>query len=338
MLLFRHTASSIAAISLVLGVAAAGRAFAQNAAAETLFSDGERLLREGKTAAACDAFEASNRIEPRAGTLINLGLCREQNGQLASAWSAYKDAIARVKDPNKKKIAEDRVAAIEPRLSYLTITVADDSRLDGLVVTRNGRPVDSALWNRAFPVDGGSYALGGTAPGHVDWSSTIEVPKEAGKISVEVPRLNDAPKLVAPASTVPAPVTPQPALVDERPEAPGMFTGKRKLAVGVAAVGVVALAGGVVLGLQARGMRDDAFALCPDPATPCPDGDRANDLISSGRSRALLANVSYGVGGAALIGAGVLWFLGAPVTPERRIAVIPHAGAASAGLDLRVRF
>ena len=134
-------ASWIAATSLVvvaLLTFGTRPAAAQNAAAEALFSDGEKLLKEGKVAEACDAFEASNRLEPRAGTLVNLGTCREQNHQLASAWSAFKDALSRAKDPKKKKIAETRIKSIEPRLSYLTISVADESRVDGLVVSRDG--------------------------------------------------------------------------------------------------------------------------------------------------------------------------------------------------------
>src|SRR6059058_5723916 len=80
---------SIAAISVALGVLGASRAaHAQNAEAEALFDDGNRLMSSGKLAQACDAFEASNRTEPRAGTLIQLGECREQNQQMASAWSA----------------------------------------------------------------------------------------------------------------------------------------------------------------------------------------------------------------------------------------------------------
>jgi cytochrome c-type biogenesis protein CcmH/NrfG len=58
---------------------------AQSAEAEALFTEGDTLMKQGKVAEACEAFEASNRIEPRAGTLIRLGECREQNHQLASA-------------------------------------------------------------------------------------------------------------------------------------------------------------------------------------------------------------------------------------------------------------
>src|SRR6185503_11270900 len=102
---------SIAAISVV---ASARTARAQSAEAEALFNDGDAKMKAGKLDEACQAFEASNRIEPRAGTLIRLGECREQNKQLASAWSAYKDALTRVKDTNKKVIAQGRVSDLEP--------------------------------------------------------------------------------------------------------------------------------------------------------------------------------------------------------------------------------
>lgn len=333
-------ASWIAATNLVALLLTIGThdAAAQDAAAEALFTEGERLFKEGKLAEACDAFEASNRLEPRAGTLVNLGTCREQNGQLAAAWSAFKDALTRVKDPKKKKVASDRLKAIEPRLSYLTISVPDESRIDGLEVLRNGAVVDPALWNRAVPIDGGRYVIAGRAPGHEEWSTTVEIPRELGKTSVEVPRFKELARLVEPP---PPPVTP--AVSPEVAPRPGpeergsSFTGRRKVALGVAGLGLVAVAGGVVLGMQAKGLEDDAFLLCPDPGTPCADAARANDLIDRGRSRALLANVSYGVAAGAAIGAAVLWLTGAPARPASRISITPRLGR-RAGVDLQVRF
>ncbi len=333
-------ASSIVAVGLAVSIITIDvePASAQNAAAETLFTDGERLLKDGKVSEACDAFEASNRIEARAGTLVNLGLCREQNGQLASAWSAFKDAAARAKDPKKKQIATERIAALEAKLSYLTISVADESRVEGLVVMRNGQPLDAALWNRAVPVDGGSFQVAGRAPGHEEWSTTIEVPRELGKVSVEVPRFKEISKLVpAPTTIVPAMERDAGLQEDELRSPPGRFTGRRKIAVGLAAVGVVALAGGVVFGIQANGFEADAFALCPDPMA-CRDADVANDLMENGRSRALAANLAYGVGAGAAIGAVVLWFLGAPGSAgSSSIALTPRAGAVT-GADVSFRF
>ncbi len=328
-------ATRIVAIAMI--VAGSARAYAQNAAAEQLFGDGERLLKEGKVVEACEAFAASNRIEARAGTLINLGMCREQTGQLASAWSAYKDALTRAKDPKKQQAANARIAAIEPRLSYLIISVPDESRVDGLGLTRNGIPVDAVLWNRAIPVDGGSYVIAGHAPGHEEWSTTVQVPREMGKVSVEVPRFKDLKKLV---TIEQQPAKPEPEHVedDEPVPAPGLFTTQRKVALGVVGVGAAAIAGGIVLGMQAKRFEKDAYALCPDAGSPCTDGNRANGLIDKGHQRALFANISYGVGAAALIGAGVLWFLGAPTTPEANVALIPRAGVGMAAIDVTVRF
>jgi hypothetical protein len=185
---------------------------------------------------ACDAFAASNRLEPRAGTLINLGLCREQNRQLASAWVAFKDALTRVKDPKKKKVAVDKVATLEPRLSYLTISVPDESRVEGLVVTRNGQVVDPALLNRAVPVDGGPYTIAGRAPGHEEWTTTVEVATERDKVSVDVPRFKELAALVGPTGPTGPTETNSPA-----PDvaAPSRFTGRRKLALAVGATGLV---------------------------------------------------------------------------------------------------
>ncbi|HWU87282.1 MAG TPA: hypothetical protein VN253_08405 [Kofleriaceae bacterium] len=314
-----------------------GTAAAQNADAEFLFNEGVRFEAEGKTPEACDAFEASNRIEPRAGTLIRLGQCREKQGRSVSAWSAYKDSLTRVKDPAKKKLAEDRIAALAPTLSYLTVSVPDDSRVDGLVVTRNGITLEPVLWNRAVPVDAGAYTIAGSAPGHEAWQTTIEVGPTGDKASVEVPRFKAIKALVGPAPTPAAAKEPVYDLAPRAADAPSGFTGKRKLALGLAGVGLAAVAGGVVLGAQAKGFESDAFALCPDPAESCTDAARAQELADRGADRALYANIAYGVGAAAVVGAAVLWFTGAPSRADR-IAVTPKLGAGFAGVTVGLGF
>src|SRR5262249_16782255 len=65
-----------------------------------------------------------------------------------------------------------------------------------------------------------------------------------------------------------------------------VWTMRRKLAVGTAAGGVLALAVGTVLGVSANSKRRDARALCPDPQLACADADHANDLSRSGQIRA----------------------------------------------------
>jgi serine/threonine-protein kinase len=81
--------------------------------------------------------------------------------------------------------------AASPRLSFLTVSVSEESRVDGLTLTRDGKPFNPTLWNRALPVDGGDYIIAGRAPGHEEWQTTVHVAVEGAKASVEVPRFKE---------------------------------------------------------------------------------------------------------------------------------------------------
>jgi hypothetical protein len=327
-------------------------AAAQNAEAERLFVEGEGLIAAGKIAAGCSSFEASNRLEPRAGTFIHIGLCKEKLGKLASALAAYRGALARVKDPRKKAIATERAAALEPRVSSLTVSVPAESRIAGLVIARDGAPIEAAQLERALPVDGGSYRISASAPGFEPWSTSVGVAAERDRASVMVPRLvPEAPREAPPVpGALPAPGQPALPLTTTAPAAdpagrgspaavrrePSMFTTRRKLAVAMAAAGAGLVGGAVVLGRSAQGDEREAFERCPSPEQPCPEAERANRLLDDGNQKALVANIGYAAGGAAIVGAAVLWLTGRPVRAESRIAVIPRSDGP--GVSLRVRF
>src|SRR4051812_25694935 len=75
-------------ILFVIAWSSAGRA--QNVAeAEQLFQEGRRLLDAGRVAEACNVLDASYKSDPNISTLMNLAMCRERNGQLATAWAQY---------------------------------------------------------------------------------------------------------------------------------------------------------------------------------------------------------------------------------------------------------
>ncbi len=325
---------------LLLLVTSAHGAMAQNHAAdaEQRFRDGKKLMAEKKFAEACDAFETSNRLDPSTSTLANLADCREKNGQIQSAWTAFLTVERELRNDKSMdglhKTAKARAKDLEARLSYLTVSVARGSDIDGLTLTRNGEAFDPGLWNTAIPVDGGSYTIAGRAPGHEEWSTTVTVPAEGGRIGVDVPRFKEVEELVggppAGADDEDAPL--------EGDAAQSMFTGRRKLAIGIGAAGLLAVGAGIVLGMQASGFDDDASQLCPT-LTGCAAAAEANALVDKARSRAVFANISYVIGGAAVIAAAVLWFTGAP--DERagaRTAVAPVITPTSVGLDVAVRF
>jgi hypothetical protein len=306
-------------ITLLL-VGLASPAFAQRAEAEQLFQDGDRLMAQAKLDEACAAFEGSNRIEPRAGTLIRLGECRVKNKQLASAWSAYMDALARVKDPRKRELAQAAVRSLAPRLSKLTIR---SPKLPGLQITRNGEPVDEALWNRPVPVDGGRYEIVASAPGYTSITLGADVSLEAGNVTIDVPGL-ERPRL----PKRPAPVAAMKPLPPPPRDEGRTFSTRRKVALGFAVVGVGSLAAGAVFGKQARNREDEAFALCPDPALACQDAARAQMKLDVAHTRALYSNVMFGVAAVAVVGATVLWVTGSP----ERVKIQPAISSQTVGL------
>jgi hypothetical protein len=100
-----------------------------------------------------------------------------------------------------------------------------------------------------------------------------------------------------------------------------------------AAVGVVVLAGGIYMGLRTHTLEREVTA------------DAQNGLFSQGkydegRRDEVLQWLGYGVGAVALVGGGVLYFLGARSTAAESGAVtaMPELGPGRAGASLRVTF
>ena len=129
----------------------------------------------------------------------------------------------------------------------------------------------------------------------------------------------------APAAT-PIPIAP--------PEGRSGLSTRRKISIGVAAGSLAAVGVGVILGVRANGFEDDAKQLCP--MMTCDRAGEANDLLERGQTSATYANVAFGVGAAAAIGAAVLWFTGANAGTQT--AVVPHVSGSSAGLGVTTRF
>jgi tetratricopeptide (TPR) repeat protein len=118
-----------------------------------------------------------------------------------------------------------------------------------------------------------------------------------------------------------------PAPVEGRADT--VWSTRRKIAVGTAIGGGLALAVGGAFGISARNDQRDVLALCPQPQLVCDNADRASDSFHSAHTRVISADVAFGVGAAAMITAGVLWFTGAP-TLHHHIAIAPSASSGQA--------
>ncbi len=218
-------------------------------AAEKLFQDGRALMKEGKYDDACDAFRRSQEIEPRAGTLLNLGDCEEKRGHIATAWDVFTQArtlAKQARDKTKSDAAEQRIKPLAKKLPYLTVK-SPPTKPDGFAVKREGKDVLAAELDREVPIDPGNYAFEVSAPGYVTWTGSVAV--VAGKkATIEIPPLSPAPtpavesKPIKPIETATAPVheAHEPALPPTTTEpaisaaAPNMVPTTHHLGIGAA--------------------------------------------------------------------------------------------------------
>jgi hypothetical protein len=205
--LFRLRSRLVAQVSLAVAialaiVAPATRAFADpsptdKAAAQALFDEGKRLLKEKNYVEACPKLAESLRLEPALGTKLHLADCYEKNGQTASAWALFREAAEQAKiagQADRAKKATDRATALDARLCRLRIDVSTDAEITGVEVKRDGVLVGAASWGTAFPLDPGEHVIVAEAPGKKPWSVTVTL--EDGKttpVVVLVPMLEELP-------------------------------------------------------------------------------------------------------------------------------------------------
>ena len=238
-------------LTILVLLISAGTAVAQpgdTVGAEALFREGKRMMKDGKTAEACEKFAASEHLDRSIGTLLNLADCREKNHQLATAWATFLEAASAARsagDGKREGEARTRASALEPHLSYLTISVPDASKVEGLVIKRGDQLVDPALWNQGVPIDTGAYEISGQAPGHEPWSTRVQINVEGQRASVEVPRFKQLADMTKAVAKIDPPKTAAPEQGDDEASdqaavEPHTFTPLRYAAVTSAAVGVLA--------------------------------------------------------------------------------------------------
>jgi hypothetical protein len=301
-------------LAVVLATAtarAAGPTPADAARAEALFREAKRLMSEQRYAEACPKLEESQRLDPGGGTLLNLALCHRGEGKSATAWREYKEALALAQSAGRAdrvEQAQKQIAALEPLLPYLTITVP--TPLPGLTVQRDGAPV--ATFEVAEPVDPGPHTVSATAPGRVPWQTTVTL-GAAERQNVTVPPLAE---VVAVVSAPP----------------PARWTARRIAPWAAGGAGVVAITLGAVYGLKARSTNADALAHCSKTDTTSCDATGVA-LTSDARGQALVSTIAFSVGAAAIVtGAALLYFPRERKTARLRLT--PVVAATGGGLTL----
>ncbi|WP_437320463.1 hypothetical protein [Sorangium sp. So ce385] len=234
----RGPRARIAGAALALSLAVSpGVAFAQ---ASALLDEGKALMKKGKLAEACPKIEESYRLSPRSATLLALATCHEKQGKLATAWSEFIDLSAAARKEGNKRLEADakaRGARLELRLPRLTVNVPRAAAVEGLEVTLDGAPVDSASWGQARPIDPGEHKVSASAPGRKTWEASVSI-KRGERKAVAVPALaKDGSAAPEPAPAEEAPAKEAAAAATAAPDKGAAGVGKGAAGAGKGAAG-----------------------------------------------------------------------------------------------------
>jgi hypothetical protein len=321
------------AIGVILA-AASSAAFADSrTAAEAEFVKGKKLLKDGKTAEACAAFELSQKLDPQFGTQYNLALCFEKLGRVASAWILFRELAQRDGNATRKKDSARRSVDLEAQLTKLLITI--DAPAAGLEILRDGVDVTQMV-GIEDPVDPGRYHIVARAPGLASWEMDVEVSGAGATVTVEIPKLREPPeqRLEEPATEpgqLPEPVA-EPV---DAPDPASPMPARKKGAIVLGGAGGVALVVGLVYGAKARSSWADVQSLCGSDLV-CPDQHLANaeQLVEDTRSAGNLSSVLVGAGAVAVAGAIWLWVTAPEPAADDRVGLqlAPQVGPSGVGL------
>jgi hypothetical protein len=306
----RHILAALGALSILMGAAPryAGADEAEeprSSQAQALFDRGRELLGTGDFEHACALLAESQKLDPGGGTLLNLAVCHEKQGRLATAWIEYHDAeSAAVHDDRKDRQAfvAERISALEGRLPHLVVVLPPDEPA-GIVVRLDGAGLSTLAIGAPLPVDLGPHEVIATAPGYGAWTSAGVTASEGKLTEVRVPVLVRLPP---------------PGVAPARLSAVSWAAG------GVAIAGFATMA---VTGALALSAKSSADSLCSAARDYCEAGGQSE--VSRARALAWASTVSMGVALAASVVA-VVW-------PRKRGAERPAGRASSPVAPLPTR-
>jgi tetratricopeptide (TPR) repeat protein len=270
--------------------------------AAKLFIEGRAALDAGDATLACKKFEESFKLDATAaGTMLNLGLCHEQLGKLATALKWFRRAQARASEnqlTETESVAKEKSALLATKVGILKLAVSSNQGKPA--ITLDGVPVQEVDYSR-LEVDGGRHLVDATLAGATSIHREVEV-TDGRTLEIEV-------KLFVP------PAEKKYELVDRG-------KAQRRRAYIFGATGATLLIGAGVIGFVGRQEHDQAEL--PE------DLRHWKNVVRYGATPLFL------VGGAALA-YGIVLRVKAP-GKERREVITPLIGADRVGIGFAKQF
>jgi hypothetical protein len=303
--------------------------------AETLFSEGRTLLQAGDYEHACPKLAESNRLDPSLGALLNLAVCHEKQGLVATAWLEFTEAsqlARRANERDRQDLADTHAQALSLVVPRLTVSVTAQPAADQLSVRIDSVVLGPHALGVAVPVDPGAHTVVASAPGKKTWTQQVELKTGEPPVAVTVPALEVDPAVpVAPLVAVVPPPQPAPS-----PAAPAADQPSRPLTVPIYVAGgaTILLAGGaIVTGVMAHTKADEYDKVNSDPDRSESERQSAYDAAHS------LQIVNVVCTGAAVAGAVLttVLVLTRPAASSKT-ALVPWVSPGGAGLAAVGRF
>ncbi len=332
----------IFALALLLSaLPAPSKAFAQPsdvARAEQLFEEGRALMKRGEYSRACARFEESQALDPGGGTILNLGICRRQEGRTATAHAVLREALeqARVDGrADRMATAQKHLDALAAVLSRVSVRVPANVP-PSLRVEVDGEALTGPPESWTLPLDPGVHEVRASADGFRPWSVRVTLSPSADHVVVELPLLEPLPALEPEPAPPPAVVPPPPPLAapPRREPAPPPAVQESAqpfphapawLGYVLAGGGAAAIGAGTYFGVRALGLKsasDEQYDFQRDRCRTRACVEAWEDA----KSAALASNVLLGLGALGLAG-GAYFLLRPSSTPAESgdVRVTLHA-------------
>ncbi len=305
-----------------------------------MFDAGDALMKSGHIHEACPKYAESYRLDPRLGALLHWADCLEQDGKLASAYAAFRDAaeLAERSADRRSEFAVARVRSLEPRLNRIIIDAPQAGlprdvtiKLDSLAIVASGLGVGIA-------VDPGEHWVRVSAPGYAPFADSLTLSGEGQVQRVAIPALERLVPVPAAAPVGSAPTTSTAERPAPKPTAKRPHNDQKWLGVGVGSAGVVALGVSAFFFATMVSALDQRSDLCPND--PCPAGtdpDQVRSLESEAR-RAEAWALGLSIGGAIAVVAGTVLYFRSANDPAARRTWQPRAAKPSVVQGLEWRF
>lgn len=273
---------------------------AQDPAAEALFRSAQDAAQQGDWHTACDRFEESNRLEPAPGTVMNIARCREELGEVASAWKSYMEAAQKLPEGDRRvPFARGKASELSRRVPRLVLSPPEER---GVVysVTVGGVTLEQASYGVPLPFNPGALKIIVRADGREDNVAEVKL--------MEGERLEYRLAL--------GPVLSGGDAAGGIGESPSRSSPLRTVSLIGGSLGLgAAIFGGVWMGIEAAHVKDHCEAEQCDP-----DG---MDAASRGRTAVFLTSAGAAV---AVVGFGLAGYLTLKKDESSKIQLAPLYG------------